>query len=157
MTDRDKVIAAMLVEGERRALDAPETAPEPTPPRLPRDDPRWLVGEWSSEAVRSGDPATAPTIDSGEVKNDPVVVFESHDGRPATHCPCGAFKITEWGFDPMSPCVVCGRPDPRTVKSPFDPSPRALEPSTYGYVWCRWCEAPVDVAGHGCALNRSGT
>ncbi len=35
-------------------------------------------------------------------------------------------------------------------KSHFDPDPRPLEKSTYGFVWCRPCEAPVSVAGHEC-------
>ncbi len=35
----------------------------------------------------------------------------------------------------------------------FDQSPRPLEKSTYGYVYCSHCDAPVDVAGHDCVVS----
>ncbi len=140
MTDRDKMIAAMTgpIEGERR-------------------DPRWTVGEEPAQRgaqdvreARPTRPEPLPTIDSGEVKNDPAWQVVSMAGRPAVACPCGAIKVHEWGFDPMSPCIVCGRPDPRTIKSPFDPEPRPLEKSEWGYRYCLACDAPVSVVGHAC-------
>ena len=35
----------------------------------------------------------------------------------------------------------------------FDPSPRQLERSDNGWVYCRVCQQPQPVAGHGCATQ----
>lgn len=34
--------------------------------------------------------------------------------------------------------------------SPFDPNPRPLEKSTYGFIWCHECDSVQPVEGHVC-------
>ncbi len=175
---KDKFIAAMLVEGERRVthcehcncahrhdLGCPGRREDAAP--VDRNSPLWRVGEETGEtagvpSASRGTPATAATIDSGEVKNAPVIRFPGHDGRPVVECPCGALKVNEWGFDPVADCIVCGRPDPRRlapVEPPpaadtteqgsaapnhFDANPRPLCPDPVlgtraGWSWCSLC------------------
>lgn len=39
----------------------------------------------------------------------------------------------------------------RSLPSPFDPNPRALEPAQNGFRWCHSCQSVAEVAGHECA------
>lgn len=46
-------------------------------------------------------------------KNAALMADLAKSGFSALECQCGAIKVHEWGFDPMSDCVLCGRPDQR--------------------------------------------
>ncbi len=93
-----------------------------------RDSPLWRVGEetnaeWSAGTVRNGDPATAATIDSGEVKNDPVVA--ALDALRALGSANGGALVGE-------------------ADGPFDANPRPLCPDPVlgtrsGWSWCPSC------------------
>lgn len=38
----------------------------------------------------------------------------------------------------------------RTEHWPFDPSPRKIDKTDYGWVYCDYCDVPVSVVGHKC-------
>lgn len=146
MTDKDRFIAALISEGERR-------------------DPRWRVGQEPQEAppdLASAPNSSAATATHGiglgnqerapDAKGEPL----PQHGPECAYCGV-ARRDSRWTVDTLPACVECATEHAGPTQlvawlpDPFDPSPPAKAKAIDGFIRCATCESVVSAVGHECA------